>query len=122
MGLLTSKQKKVNPRIKEWGKTTTGLTVWLVCGPTIRRDLDVEFTDGGHGLRFSFIPKSEVWIESEGTVKERQFVLVHELYEHKLMARGLGYEDAHQQASNRELEARKYPNELKGFLDMEGWC
>jgi len=69
MGLLTSKQKKVNPRIKE-----------------------------------------------------RQFVLVHELYEHKLMARGLGYEDAHQQASNRELEARKYPNELKGFLDMEGWC
>jgi len=121
MGLLTSKQKKVNPRIKEWGKTTTGLTVWLVCGPTIRRDLDIDYTEGGHALRYNYIPQSEVWIESEGTVTERQFILVHELHERKLMARGLGYEDAHQQSSTIERNCRKNPEELKGALEVEGW-
>jgi len=114
-------RKKADPRIKQWGTTSTGLRVWLVDGPIIRRDYDIDFTEGGTHPRYSFIPEMEVWIELEETVKERQFVLLHELHERRLMCRGLGYEDAHQQSSIVEQNCRKNPGELKQALEVEGW-
>jgi hypothetical protein len=63
----------------------------------------------------------EIWVEDEGTTQEKKFVLLHELYEHRLMCRGLAYDDAHYQASQRELEARKHPDELAVLLKWEGW-
>jgi hypothetical protein len=114
-------RKKPDPRRRLWGTTATGLRVWLVDGPIVRRDYDIEFTDGGTDQRYKWLPCHEVWIENEGTTQEKKFVLLHELYEHRLMCRGLAYDDAHQQASQRELEARKHPDELAGFLKLEGW-
>jgi hypothetical protein len=95
--------------------------VWLVDGPTVRRDFDIDYTEGGTHPRYDWIPELEVWIEDYGKTLEKKFVLLHELYERRLMIRGLDYEDAHQQASQRELACRKNPDELEGFLKLEGW-
>lgn len=114
-------RKKPDPRMRLWGTTNQGLRVWLVSGPIVRRDYDIDYTEGGTHPRYDWIPELEVWLEDEGTTLEKKFILLHELIERRLMIRGLNYESAHYQASQYELNARKNPEEINGCLQKEGW-
>ena len=121
-GLKKSVRKEVcNPREKVWG-VAAGLCVYLVNGPAIRKDIDIDFTEGGHNCRYGYIPRNEVWIENEESEEERRFLLLHELFEHRLMDfEGLDYEAAHAQASSIEKDCRSNPNKLDAALASEGW-
>jgi hypothetical protein len=111
-----------DPRLEELGYTKDGVCVYLVDGPVVRRDIDIDFTEGGHGAVYGYIPKKEVWIEKEESEEERNFLLLHELHEYRLMTdEGLEYEEAHQRASAIEQDCRRNPKKLAGALKEEGW-
>jgi hypothetical protein len=118
---ILNKLSNKSPKIKLWGKTTNGLHVWLVDGSSVRRNLFIDYTEGGHDLVYKWIPKNEVWIENQEDEQEREFFLVHELHERHLMDKGMDYERAHADASKVEHNVRRHPEKLAETLSKEGW-
>jgi len=110
--LVRGLSKKV---FRRYGK----LKVVLVDGTKIRNKYAVDFVFAGHHKAYAFIPQNEVWIEKSVPVVERDFILLHELYERNLMAKGFGYDIAHGQANKFEAFARKHPAGLKDLLVQE---
>jgi hypothetical protein len=83
--------------------------VKLVDGKRVRDKKNIDFALAGHNLRYSFIPKKEVWMEKTIKPKERKFIKIHELYENGLMKRNVSYGKAHNMANVAETYARKNP-------------
>jgi len=83
------------------------LKIWLINGEEVRTLFFIDFTEGGHGKVYDFIPANEVWIDDDLTIEERKFILVHELHERRLMAKGLDYNTAHYKSSALERFCRK---------------
>lgn len=86
-----------------------GLKIFLVDGNAVRNQFNPDFTKGGHGLAYKFIPKDEIWIENVGGPQEMKDILAHELYEH-LEIDGLGaeYQKAHGDATQVEDALREF--------------
>jgi hypothetical protein len=111
------------------------LKVWVVDGELIRSALYVEFTEGGHGKIYSFVPENEIWIDDDLNPEERKFILLHELYERNLMLknwsyyveeeeqlknrRGNRFKSAHTAASALEWMCRQNPGMLDEKLSQE---
>jgi hypothetical protein len=102
-------------------KLNNGVTVWLVNGRLVRSAFDIEFTEGGHEHVYEYVPRNELWIDDDVHDDERGFILFHELFERRLMASGITYDKAHEQASKREAYFRNHPAELHEALADEGW-
>lgn len=111
--------KKVHVRL--WKKLESPVSVWIVDGRLVRSVFDVDFTEGGHDYVYEFVPHDEVWIDNDLDEKERPYVLLHELHERNLMAKGWSYSRAHDDASKIELYFRHAPSGLHGALAKEGW-
>jgi hypothetical protein len=93
------------------------LKVYLVNGEYVRDNLDVNFTMGGHGHVYDYIPKNEVWIEKGGEPLEDKFTLLHELVEREQMVKGMDYEEAHENYANvAEMKARENPRLLNDMI------
>jgi predicted double-glycine peptidase len=85
--------------------TLHGLKLFYVDGDVITKGLkagDVDFTMGGHGFRYLYIPFDEIWIDHRYSANPWSTIW-HEFTERSLMGRGLPYADAHEQASNLEV-------------------
>jgi hypothetical protein len=104
-----------------WKALGNGVHVWFVKGRLVRSLYDVEFTEGGHDYVYEFVPPNEVWIDDDVHEEERSFVLFHELHERNLMAKGMDYDTAHDDASKLERRYRNHPAELHEALAAEGW-
>ena len=104
-----------------WKALGNGVHVWFVKGRLVRSLFDVEFTEGGHDYVYEFVPPNEVWIDDDVHEEERSFVLFHELHERNLMAKGMDYDTAHDDASKLERRYRNHPAELHEALAAEGW-
>ena len=89
------------------------LQVWIVDGPWIRGHLDEEFTNFGQHFRFPYIPEKEFWIDREAAHDERRFFVEHLLVEHRLMARGMKYEDALPVADRVERRERRRAGDVR---------
>lgn len=83
-----------------------GREVWLVDGRAVRDMAYVDFTLGGHGFRYRFIPRSEIWIDDAVRPAERAAILHHEAVEVAHMMAGLRYAEAHELASRAEERFR----------------
>jgi hypothetical protein len=105
-----------------WKKLENGVTVWIVNGRKVRSVFDIDFTAGGHDHVYEFVPKNEVWIDNDIIEEERGYVLLHELHERKLMAKGLPYSKAHNESSRLEYRYRHRTDELHDALTAEGWA
>ncbi|MBI3843291.1 MAG: hypothetical protein HY292_01505 [Planctomycetes bacterium] len=99
----------------------SGVKVWLVDGRLVRSAFDIDFTEGGHEHVYEFVPRNEVWIDDDVTQVERGFVILHELHERNLMAKGMSYSKAHEDSSKIEYHCRHHPDELHDALAEEGW-
>lgn len=88
------------------GATKGGVDIYLVDGAHVRNNVNPDFVDGGHDLVYDFIPKGEVWVDNVPSVQDRQANLAHELYERGLMADGMGYDEAHDEALEYERALR----------------
>ena len=104
-----------------WKKLENGVSVWIVDGRLVRSLFDIEFTEGGHDHVYEFVPENEVWIDNDLEEQERPYVLVHELHERNLMAKGWSYDKAHADSSRLEYRCRHHPDELHDALVKEGW-
>jgi hypothetical protein len=82
-------------------------TLWLVDGRAVRDLFDPNFTEGGHHLRYRFIPARHIWIDDALVATEREFVIAHEAHELELMRQGMGYDDAHDRALILERRLRR---------------
>lgn len=110
---------KVHVRL--WKKLESPVSVWIVNGRLVRSVFDVDFTEGGHDYVYEFVPQNEVWIDNDLEETERPYVLLHELHERNLMAKGWDYDRAHEDSSKIEYHCRHHPNELHFALANEGW-
>lgn len=73
-------------------KYTKKLKIWLVHGDLVRSLFFIDYAQGGHEHVYNFVPKNEVWIDDDVYYKEIPYILIHELHERALMARGWPYD------------------------------
>src|SRR2546423_8816555 len=93
------------PREKYLGKRAD-LTVWLVDGAYVRKNLDEEFSNFGHHYTFDEIPKGELWMDAETQPDEQKFYIGHMLVEYGLRAKGVDSETARARANAHERRQR----------------
>ncbi|MFZ5365547.1 MAG: cysteine peptidase family C39 domain-containing protein [Patescibacteria group bacterium] len=86
------------------------IDVWIVDGHRLRsghQQGDVDFTMGGHGYRYLYIPKHEIWIDQiYYKTKDYWPIVWHEYIERILMRNGLPYNNSHDIASALEIVHR----------------
>ncbi len=99
-------KRKIVPKIKKIDKIL-GIEVWLVNGSIIRKEIDVDFTCGGHGYRYLYIPLNEIWIDNALNNEDIIPTVWHEFVEMYLMERGIDYEEAHEYACGLEIGIRQ---------------
>jgi hypothetical protein len=87
--------------------------LWIVDGSYVRTHLDEEFTNFGHHLNFSYIPRDEFWLDREARHDERNFFIEHLLIEHRLMTKGMPYGQALAIADRAERRERRRSGDLK---------
>lgn len=102
------------PYLKKVGERGD-LQIWIVDGAYIRGRIDEEFTNYGQHYRFSYIPQNELWLDHEATEDEQQFFIEHLLVEHRLMAKGIPYEQAIVQADLVERRERRRAGDVRQF-------
>ena len=87
---------------------SNGISVILVNGFLVRSLFYPDFTEGGHHLRYSFIPYNEIWIDDSLDEEEFPAIILHETTERNLMSESnLPYEEAHKISSRVESEYRQ---------------
>ena len=99
--------------------SSKNLNIWFVNGEAVRNLFYIDFTEGGHGYVYNFVPKNEIWIDDDLEPDEVKFVLLHELHERRLMAKGKKYDPAHKSSSDIEYWCRKHPEKLDNNLKKE---
>jgi len=100
------------PYIKEVDRRGD-LVAWIVDGTYIRTHIDEEFTNFGQHYRFPYIPVNELWIDREAKEDETEFYIDHLLVEHRLMAKGVSYNDALERADLAERNERRKAGDIK---------
>lgn len=82
--------------------------VWRVDGNLLRCYYKTDYTEGGHGYVYPWVPKQQIWLESGLDEWELPFIVSHEYLELRLMRdRGLEYDKAHEICSRVEFDLRK---------------
>src|SRR5262249_34519901 len=82
--------------------------VHIVDGCVVRSFYKTDYTEGGHGYVYRWVPKSEIWIEAALDHSELPFIVAHEYTERRLMRdEGLDYDTAHEICSKMEFQLRK---------------
>jgi hypothetical protein len=84
-----------------------GITVWVVDGAAIRREVYPDFGLSGNDLAYNFIPKNEIWIDGQISAEETGFSLISELSERESMKAGMTYDDAYTKALDKVRRERR---------------
>jgi len=99
--------------------STKKIKVWIINGEAVRDLFFIDFTEGGHGYVYSFVPKDEVWIDDDIEPDEIKFVLLHEMHERNLMSKGMKYDPAHASSSKIEYACRRKKKDINKELKKE---
>jgi hypothetical protein len=84
------------------------VAVWVVDGNLVRSLYKTDYTEGGHGYVYRWVPKEQIWIEAALDSRELPFIVAHEYTELRLMRdEGLDYDTAHAICSEVEFQLRK---------------
>jgi|GEM_PF-709722 len=82
--------------------------VYIVDGNLVRSYYKTDYTEGGHGYVYPWVPKPEIWIENGVDHREVPFIVSHEYLERRLMRdEGIDYDTAHEICSKVEFNLRK---------------
>jgi hypothetical protein len=106
---------KLKPAYVKKDETIGDLQVWIVDGIYIRGHVDEEFTNFGQHYRYPYIPKDELWLDQEAEHDERRFFIDHLLVEHRLMAKGMPYNQAIVKADTEERKERRRAGDISKF-------
>ncbi len=105
--------ESLSPPYLQMDDTRGDYQVWIVDGAYIRGHIDEEFTNFGQHYRYPYIPVNEFWIDKEAAHDERTFFIDHLLVEHDLMAKGVSYDDALEQADRVERRERRRAGDVR---------
>ena len=84
------------------------VNVWVADGRVIRSLYKTDYTEGGHGYVYPWVPKGEIWVEKALDRRELPFIVTHEYLELRLMRdRGVDYDRAHEICAKVEFQMRK---------------
>ena len=82
--------------------------VWLIDGNLARSYYKTDYTEGGHGYVYPWVPRPEIWVEDGVDRREVPFIVCHEYLERRLMRdEDLDYDTAHEICSKVEFDLRK---------------
>lgn len=79
-----------------------GRAIVLVDGTYVRNHYDSDFSQGGNGYRYRFIPRGEIWIDAHIPEEEWPLIAFHECQESELMKLGWTYSRAHDRSKQLE--------------------
>ncbi len=83
------------------------LSIYIVDGETVRREIYPDFIFGGNEQRYSFVPHNEIWIDNSVSNREYMTTLRHEINEMGLMRdAGMTYIQAHDSSLMLEVKLR----------------
>jgi hypothetical protein len=116
MGVPGMEGKHRPPRLKKIGHRGK-ITIWLVDGAYLRTHLGKEFTGFGQHFVFSFIPKTEFWIDEGTNESDIGFIIDHLLVEHRLMLKGMPYARALERANKKEMIERKRTGDILNVIE-----
>jgi hypothetical protein len=84
------------------------VVVWRVDGNLVRSYYKTDYTEGGHGYVYRWVPKPEIWIEDGVDIREVPFIIAHEYLERRLMRdHAMAYDPAHEVAATAEFDLRQ---------------
>ncbi len=112
---MKNRENAKDARIKHIGEHD-GLSVWLVDGEKIRKDIDENFVEYDHHARFRFIPSDEIWIDQETNEDERAYFLENVSMERKFMNEGMSLGEAVEKADKIEARERRESPRIKNIL------
>jgi hypothetical protein len=78
--------------------TRDSISVWVVDGYLVRKNIYPDFGDSGNDLAYHFIPSKEIWIDGQVSCEETEYSVSLEMMERKLMQEGKSYSDAYEAA------------------------
>jgi hypothetical protein len=88
--------------------------VWIVAGHLVRCYYKTDYTEGGHGYVYPWIPHGQIWIERSIEKAEVPYILAHEYIESRLMRDdGLEYDKAHELCAEMEFDLRQFKSRVK---------
>ena len=93
-----------------------GISIWIVDGAAVRRDIFPDFGLSGNDLAYHFIPTKEIWIDGNISCEETEFSILSELKEREFMVKDMSYDDAYlktikivtEQRINDQLIAKRH--------------
>jgi hypothetical protein len=79
-----------------------------VDGSMVRSLYKTDYTEGGHGYVYQWVPKRQIWVEKDLDRWELPFIVSHEYLELRLMReKGIKYDKAHEICAKVEFNLRK---------------
>jgi hypothetical protein len=78
--------------------TRDGISIWVVDGYLVRKNIYPDFGFSGNDLAYHFIPSNEIWIDGQVACEETEYSVSVEMTERKLMVEGKSYSDAYEAA------------------------
>jgi hypothetical protein len=75
-----------------------GISIWVVDGYLIRKNIYPDFGFSGNDMAYHFIPPKEIWIDGQISCEETEYSIALELKERQLMSEGIAYSDAYEDA------------------------
>jgi hypothetical protein len=92
--------------------TLDGISIWIVDGYMIRKNLYPDFGFSGNDLSYHFIPKNEIWIDGQVSCEETEYSIATEMMERKGIETGKSYDDAYSDAIDMTLLKRQSMEKL----------
>jgi len=87
--------------------TREGITIWIVDGYMVRKNIYPDFGFSGNDLSYHFIPPKEIWIDGQVSCDETEYSIATEMKERKLLEDGKSYDDAYSDAIDITLKLRE---------------
>jgi hypothetical protein len=89
-----------------------GLSIWIVDGYMIRKNIYPDFGFSGNDISYHFIPPKEIWIDGQVSCEETEYSILNEMNERKFMTEGKSYDDAYSDAIDITQMTRQNMNKL----------
>jgi hypothetical protein len=90
----------------------SGISVWIVDGYLVRKNIYPDFGFSGNDKAYKFIPSGEIWIDGQVSCEETEYSIALELMERKLIEDGKSYGDAYEDAVQASRKQRETINRL----------
>jgi hypothetical protein len=83
-----------------------GISIWIVNGSNVRRDIFPDFGFSGNDLAYYFIPKNEIWIDAQISCEETEYSILCETTERRYIESGKDYDFAYEKGLIEEVKFR----------------